>query len=127
MENDMSAEIANAILTLFMLVFVLYVAIAYLLSLIFEKAGVKKWKAWIPVYSTWLTLELGGQKGWIALLTLVPIVNIIGSIYLYIAMYYIGLKFGKDNSFVLWALFLPLVWYSWLAFDDSTWDDSAVA
>jgi hypothetical protein len=49
-------------------------------------------------------------------------VGITATVYLYIAMYRIGLKFGKEGYFVLWAIFLPLVWYAWLAFDKSTWN-----
>jgi hypothetical protein len=123
---DMSNAAAAAVfggLVLFMLVTLLitYVVVSFLLSRIFKKAGVAGWKAWVPVYNTWTTLELGGQQGWWALVMLVPVVNIVAAVFLYIAMYEIGLKFGKDGYFVLWAIFLPIVWYVWLAFDQSTW------
>ena len=48
-----------------------YIINSFLLSRIFKKAGVKSWKAWIPVYNTWRLLELGGQYGWWVLLPLV--------------------------------------------------------
>lgn len=129
---------------------VAYVIIAYLLSRIFSKAGVAGWKAWVPVYSTWVTLKLGGQKGWIALLFLTPAfisllpippeataawilliaiavcAILVATVFLYIAMYKIGLHFGKDAYFVLWAIFLPIVWYAWLAFDQSTWKEPVI-
>lgn len=41
-----------------------------------------------------------------------------------IGMYNIGLKLGKSSSFVLLAIFLPLVWLIWLAVDKSTWNES---
>lgn len=152
---DMSNATTSAV-TLGIIVFMIgimliaYVIIAYLLGRIFTKAGVAAWKAWIPVYSTWVTLELGGQKGWIALLYLVPTIAtllpipqdataalillvaaavcavLVATAFLYIAMYKIGLHFGKDAYFVLWAIFLPIVWYAWLAFDQSAWKDSVV-
>lgn len=110
-------------LGLFMLILLIatYVIVAVLLGRIFKKAGIDSWKAWVPVYNTWLTLELGNQKGWWAIVTIIPFVNIVASVFLYIAMYQIGLKFGKNGAFVLWAIFLPLVWYAWLALDDSVW------
>ena len=78
--------------------------------------------AWVPFYNHWTLLELGNQKGFWAVLIIVPIVNIASTVFTYIAMYHIGLKLGKDGAFVLWAIFLPLVWYIWLAVDDSTWE-----
>ncbi|HEX7484494.1 MAG TPA: DUF5684 domain-containing protein [Candidatus Saccharimonadales bacterium] len=126
---DMSNTAAYAVLgslLLFMAIsiVVVYVVMAFLLSRIFKKAGVEGWKAWVPVYNTWMTYELGGQKGWWALIMLVPVVNIVAAVFLYIAMYQIGRKFGKEDYFVLWAIFLPIVWYVWLAFDQSTWHDT---
>lgn len=104
-----------------------YVINAFLLGRIFKKAGVEQWKAWVPIYNTWITFELGGQKGWMALLLLVPVVNIVAVIFYFIAAYYIGLKFGKEGVFVLLAIFLPIVWLAWLAFDKSTWKGAAPA
>ena len=128
---DMSNTAAAAVvggLMLFMLIILLvtYVVVSFLLSRIFKKAGVAGWKAWVPVYNTWITYELGGQKGWWALLMFIPVVNLVASVFLYIAMYEIGLKLGKDGTFVLWAIFLPIVWYIWLAFDQSTWNDKKI-
>lgn len=92
---------------------------------IFKKAGVKPWIAWVPFYNTWKLLEIGGQQGYWAILTLVPIVNIASSVFIFIAQYHIGKKLGKDGTFVLWAIFLPLVWFIWLAIDKSKWHDNA--
>lgn len=127
--NVTTAETAEAtavmwfiLIAMFLFVAVTYVVVAIFLSRIFKKAGVLGWKAWVPVYNTWVTLEIGDQKGWWALVMLFPVVNIIASVFLYIAMYTIGLRLGKEGTFVLWAIFLPIVWYAWLALDDSTWD-----
>jgi hypothetical protein len=108
---------------LFMLVMVVisYVVYAFLLGRIFQKAGVEQWKAWVPVYNTWVLLELGGQQGFWAILALIPIVQIVALVFMYIAMYEIGLKLEKQGAFVLLAIFLPIVWLVWLAFDGSKW------
>lgn len=107
----------------FTLVFVVafYVLYAIMLGKIFKKAGVESWKAWVPVYNSWVMLELGGQKGYWAVVALIPFVGIIGTIFMYIAMYYIGLSLGKESVFVLLAIFFPIVWVIWLAVDKSTW------
>lgn len=103
-----------------------YVISAYLLSRIFKKAGVAEtWAAWVPVYNTWKLLELGGQKGYWAVLMFVPIVNIVALVFLLIAMYHVGLGFGKESWFVLLAIFIPIIWLGILALDNSTWKGAA--
>lgn len=104
-----------------------YVIYSWLMGHVFQKAGVPAWKAWVPVYNNWTLLELGKQPGWWAIVTIIPYVGIIGIIFLFTAMYNIGLGFGKKGIFVLWAIFLPLVWYTWLAFDNSKWHGEATA
>lgn len=98
-----------------------YIVQAIFLGMIFKKAGQPAWKAWIPIYNVWTLLQLGGQNGIWAVLALIPIVNIVSAVFMYIAMYYIGKKLGKSDLFVLWGIFLPFVWLIWLAVDRSTW------
>jgi hypothetical protein len=100
---------------------VAYAISAFLLGRIFKKAGVEAWKAWVPVYNTWVLLELGDQKGYWSVLMLIPLVNIVAIVFVIIAEYHIGLKLGKEGWFVLLAIFLPIVWLIWLAVDNSTW------
>lgn len=102
-----------------------YVIFSICLMKIFAKAGVKPWIAWVPFYNTWKLLEIGGQQGVWAVFTVIPLVNIVSSVFIYIAQYHVGKKLGKGGEFVLWALFFPIVWYIWLAFDKSKWHDKA--
>lgn len=102
-----------------------YVVSSISLMKIFDKAGVPGWAAWVPFYNTWKMLEIGGQQGFWAVLSIIPVVNIASAVFLYIAMYHIGLKLGKSGSFILFGIFLPIVWMLWLAFDKSIWNDSA--
>lgn len=118
-----AALVGVVFLFVFLLAIISYVVCAFLLSRIFKKAGVPQWTAWVPVYNTWKLLELGNQQGFWAVLALIPFVNIVAAIFMYIAMYHIGKKLGKEDWFVLLAIFLPLVWLIWLAFDDSKWHD----
>jgi hypothetical protein len=108
------------------IVAVVYVVSSLLLGRIFAKAGEKSWKAWVPVYNNWVMLELGDQKGFWAILAFIPLINIVSAVYMFIAMYYIGLKLHKEGAFVLLAIFLPLVWMIWLAVDNSTWEGKSV-
>ena len=103
----------------------IYVFIAVCLMKIFTKAGVPAWIAWVPFYNTWKILEIGGQKGFWAVLAIIPGVNVVSAVFMYIAMYHIGKKLGKQDAFVVLGIFLPYVWFPWLAFDKSTWNDAA--
>lgn len=107
----------------FLILFALvsYAITAFLLGKVFQKAGVPQWAAWVPIYNNWKLLQLGNQQGFWAVLALIPFVNIISVIFLYIAMYHVGRKLGKEGWFVLIAIFLPIVWMIWLGFDDSRW------
>lgn len=130
--DNVDSGVALAVLGTFFVTFlviavVVYVVHAIFLGKIFKKAGVEAWKAWVPIYNSWVILELGGQKGIWAVLAIVPIVNIVSVVFLIIAMYQIGLNFGKEAWFVLLAIFLPLVWLIWLAIDDSKWKGVAAA
>ncbi len=108
---------------LFFIIFAIasYALTAWPLGRIFKKAGIEQWVAWVPIYNFWKLLEMGGQSGYWALLGLIPFVGIISVILLYIAMYKVGQNFGKEGWFVLLAIFLPIIWLFWLAFDDSKW------
>jgi hypothetical protein len=116
----------SAGLILFGLIFgvIAYVITALLLGRIFKKAGIESWIAWVPFYNTWKLLEIGGQQGFWAVLAIVPFVQYVSIVFIFIAMYNIGLKLGKPGAFVLLGIFLPIVWFIWLAVDDSTWNES---
>lgn len=108
-------------LFLFIIAIISYAIGAWLLGRVFKKAGEPQWAAWVPIYNTWKLLEIGGQQGFWAVLALIPFVNIVSLIFMYIAMYNIGKTLGKEDWFVLLAIFLPIVWLIWLGFDDSKW------
>lgn len=111
---------------IFVFVAIVYVVGAILLGIIFKKAGIEAWKAWVPIYNTWVMLEMGGQKGWLALIGLIPGASIITAVFMYIAMYHIANRFGKDGMMlVLLSLFVPFLWHVWLAIDKTAvWDQT---
>jgi hypothetical protein len=87
-----------------------YVVTALAMSTFFRKVGVKPWIAWVPFYNTWVLLEVGGQRGWFALLSIIPYGSIVTTIFLIIAMYRIGIAFRKPGGFVVLGVFLPFAW-----------------
>ncbi|MEO6109737.1 MAG: DUF5684 domain-containing protein [Candidatus Saccharimonadales bacterium] len=127
--DSATAAAAGIGFALFFLIFSLvlsigiYVLYAIFLGKIFKKAGISPGIAWVPFYNNWKLLELGGQQGFWAILAIVPVVNYVSAVFLYISMYHVGKKFGKDGTFVLLAIFLPIVWLIWLGIDKSTWND----
>ncbi|MFZ2545175.1 MAG: DUF5684 domain-containing protein [Candidatus Saccharimonadales bacterium] len=114
-------------LFLIIVAIIFYAVSAFLLGRIFKKAGEPQWSAWVPIYNTWKLLEIGGQQGFWAILALLPFVNIISAVYMYIAMFKIGKNLGKEDWFILLAIFVPIIWMIWLAFDDSKWPTQEIA
>jgi hypothetical protein len=122
---EQSSALAAGIIVFYIITFaVAYVLNGILLGRIFKKAGIASWIAWVPFYNVWKMLEIGGQPGFWAVLAILPIVNIVSVVYLLIAEYNIGLKLGKSSTFVLFAIFLPIVWLIWLAVDKSVWNNT---
>jgi len=115
------AVLATILFVGFFIFLIIYALHAFLLSRIFKKVGIAQWIAWVPFYNTWKLLELGNQQGFWAILTIIPFVNYAAAVFIYIAMYKIGLKFGKDGSWVVLAILLPTIWMAILAFDNSKW------
>lgn len=122
MGSSGDAAVASVLfLGLGIIALITYVIGAIFMGMIFKKAGIPAWKAWVPVYNSWVFLELGGQKGWWVLLSLIPFLNFVTVyvtiVFMCIAAYRIGLNFGKEGWFVvLYILFGP-VWLIWLAVD----------
>jgi hypothetical protein len=93
-----------------------WVLIAIPLSAVFRKAGIEPWKAWVPFYSTYTWLRLGGQSGHWVWLSLVPCGSTVTAIMLYIGMFSTGKAFAKDSGFLVLGIFLPWVWLFILGF-----------
>lgn len=125
-ETNDAAIAVVVIVGLVVLVVLLAVSlvVGYLTGRIVRKAGEPLSTGFIPLYNQWKLYELGGFGGWWAIVAFIPVVNVAAVVVFYIAQYRIGLGFAKPGSFVLLAVFLPIVWIVWLALDTSTWDRS---
>ena len=117
------AFLATIWLVIFIVSVIAYVIAAIFLGLIFKKAGIASWIAWVPVYNSWKLLEIGGQKGYWSLFSFVGL-SIITAVFIYISMYHVGLKFGKSGTFVILGIFLAPVWLIWIALDGSKWNNT---
>lgn len=103
-----------------------YVVLGFTLGSFFRKVGVESWIAWVPFYNRWKWLEVGGQPGWIALLTLVPGGSYVTLVFSAIGGYRTGIAFRKDGSWVVLALFLPWVWTYLLGRESEVYDPALI-
>ncbi|MEO6117133.1 MAG: DUF5684 domain-containing protein [Pseudolysinimonas sp.] len=105
----------------------LYVLMGLALSSFFRKVGVEPWIGWVPIYGYWKWLEVGGQPGWLSVLTVVPYAGIVTAVFLAIGTYRTGIAFRKDASWVVLAIFLPYVWLFLLARQAEVYDPRLIA
>ena len=103
-----------------------YVIMALALSKLFAKVGIEPWIAWVPFYSTWKWLELGGFAGWISLLSLIPYGSIVTSVFLYIGMWSTGKAFRKDVGMLVLGILLPVVWLFVLGFGKDPYEPELI-
>ena len=83
---------------------------------IFEKAGKPGWAAIIPFYNIYVLFEITWGNGWKFLFLLIPIANIVFAI---ITMVKLAKAFGKSGGFAVGLIFLSIIFYCILAFDQS--------
>ena len=83
---------------------------------IFEKAGEPGWAAIIPFYNLYVLFKITWGNGWKFLLMLIPIANIVFAI---ITMVKLAKAFGKSGGFAVGLIFLSIIFYCILAFDQS--------
>lgn len=83
---------------------------------IFEKAGEPGWAAIIPFYNLYVLFKITWGSGWKFLLLLIPIANIV---ILIITMVKLAKAFGKSGGFAVGLIFLSIIFYCILAFDQS--------
>ena len=96
---------------------IICIAIAVLMIVawwkIFTKAGRPGWASIVPFYNLYVEFEIAGMNGWLFLLLLVPIANIVILIMLYIKLAQV---FGKDAGFTIGLIFLNMIFLLILAF-----------
>ena len=83
---------------------------------IFVKAGEPGWAAIIPFYNVYVLFKITWGNGWKFLFLLIPIANIV---FLIITMVKLAKAFGKSGGFAVGLIFLSVIFYCILAFDQS--------
>ena len=79
---------------------------------VFTKAGKPGWAAIVPIYNAIVLLQIAGKPAWWVLLYLIPIVNIVIALIMYIAF---ARNFGKGVGFGLGLAFLSIIFFPILA------------
>ena len=106
---------------------ILYVAIALLmiisLWLIVSKAGSPGVSQIIPIWNLIEQVRISGKPlWWVILILLVPIVNLVMFIIVWVA---ICKAYGKSGAYVLGIIFLPFIFLPLLAFGKNTYTKPA--
>lgn len=83
---------------------------------IFTKAGEAGWKSLIPIWNFIVLLRIVGRPAWWVILLLVPFVNIVVLIIMYVDL---AKAFGKGIGFALGLLLLGFIFLPVLAFGDA--------
>ncbi len=103
-------------------VIILYLAVIVLMVAgmwkTFQKAGEPGWAAIVPIYNVYVMCKIAGKPGIWVLLFLIPIVNIVIAIIVYIA---IAERFGKSAGFGIGLLLLGFIFWPMLGFGDDTY------
>lgn len=102
---------------------VTFMLIVYILLIIawwkiFEKAGVPGWHSLIPFLNAYDEFKISWGNGWLFLLLLIPIVNIVIYIIMTVKM---GNAFGKSTAFIVGMVFIPNLFYLILGFGSSSY------
>jgi hypothetical protein len=83
---------------------------------VFEKAGEPGWAAIVPIYNVIVLLKIAGKPLWWIILLLIPFVNFIIIILVYVAL---AKNFGKGVGFALGLVFLSFIFFPLLAWGDA--------
>lgn len=83
---------------------------------IFEKAGKPGWAAIIPFYNTYILTEIAGMDIMWFILTLVPCVNIVAAIMIWVN---VAKNFGKDTGYAIGIILLPFIFIPMLGFGNA--------
>jgi len=109
MYNDTS----NVLIIVYLVILVISIAAFWR---IFTKAGKPGWAVLIPIYNIIVLLEICEKPVWWILLLLIPLVNIIIMIVVYVALLE---KFGKPGWHVILLLLFGIIYIPYLGFSNA--------
>lgn len=97
-----------------------YVWASAALAAVFSKLGEPGWKAWVPVYSSFVLFRLGGVAPLWAITLFLPLVNVVGFVFSIFAIHSISKQFGKGTGFTVLGVLLTPIWSSILGWGRAT-------
>lgn len=102
----------------FILIIYLAIVILMIASIwtVFTKAGKPGWAAIVPIYNLVVLLEIVQKPVWWIVLLILPIVNFIILIIIYLEL---AKVFGKSTGFGVGLIFLGIIFLPMLAFGDA--------
>ncbi|MFE1646973.1 DUF5684 domain-containing protein [Microbacterium sp. P01] len=104
---------------------IVYIVLVIAYWRIFTKAGVPGWLSIIPFVNMYFLVKIAGMNGWLFLLLIIPIVNVVFSVILAIKL---GAAFGKGAVFSVVLLWLfSLIGYLILGFGSAEYRKSVAA
>ena len=85
---------------------------------VFTKAGQPGWASIIPIYNLYVWCKIVGRPWWWILLMLIPLVNFIILIILFIDL---AKSFGKGIGFAIGLILLSIIFFPILGFGSATY------
>src|SRR5436190_10571059 len=116
--STLLASVDSSIVTLFVGLIELAVLVVIFAGLwkTFVKAGKPGWACIVPIYNLVVLLEIAGKPLWWILLCLIPCVNIVILILVYVE---VARKFGRSVGFAIGLVVLPFIFFPILGFGDA--------
>jgi hypothetical protein len=115
--------VGGAIGCCFAVVYVAIIAVVVVgLWKVFVKARQPGWAALIPIFNIYILCIIAGKPAWWIVLFLIPIVNIIASIIVFLE---VAKFFGKGPGFAIGMVFFPFVFLPILGFSNATYSGPA--
>ena len=102
-----------------LLFFLIYFAVIILMIAgmwkMFEKAGQQGWLAIIPILNIYILIKIAGREGWWIILFLIPCVNIVVALLVYLD---VAKQFGKSAGYGIGLWLLGFIFFPLLGFGD---------
>jgi hypothetical protein len=125
LSDEEAVGLGIGLIFLFLLYFLVIVFLIIIpMWKIFSKAGKPGWAAIIPIYNIIVLLEIVGRPLWWIILYLVPCVNIVIMIMIYIDL---AKSFGKDTGYGIGIFILPIIFLPMLGYGSAQYVGPAAA
>lgn len=98
---------------LFFVFLIVYVAVKISLGVLFKRAKEEAWKAYVPVYTTYILVKLLGMPKKVFYMSLIPFA---GLYYLYLIIRELLIGFRQNPKEAIWYVIFPMYNFPKLAF-----------